>query len=135
MSTPPATDRCRDFVEQLLRLRAVGAFAPQEDAKTRGIHRWRFRAGGWPVDVDLDTTVLELRVYHGRDEVAMGRVPERAMAMLLGREPVPADGARPDADAVVAELRRLVADWKSKNARIFIRPPVKVGHPDHGNRA
>jgi hypothetical protein len=35
----------------------------------------------------------------------------------------------------VAELRRIISAWKEGNARIFIRPPAVVGHPDNWNRA
>jgi hypothetical protein len=123
------------ILEQILGLRAAGAFQPAESAPGRGVWNWRFRAGGWPVDVVLDETVLEMRVYHGRDEVAMGRVPAPAMAVLLGRAPAPNGSAAPSGDACLAELRKVVADWKSGNARIHIVPPVKVGHPDHWNGA
>jgi hypothetical protein len=135
---PPtaANDYERRILEQLLLLRAAGGFEPAETAPGRGVWQWTFRAGGWPVDVILDTHVLEVRVYHGRDEVAMGRVPEPAMNLLLGRVPVDTGGEKVPAPAeIVAELRRIISAWKEGNARIFIRPPAVVGHPDNWNRA
>jgi hypothetical protein len=123
------------IVAQLLRLRAAGGFDPRETAPGRGVWRWAFRAGGWPISVDLDLNVMEMRVYHDRDEVAMGRVRDDAMAVLLGRVPPPAEFGRAAPEDVLADLRRIVADWKTDNARIFTRPPVKVGHPDNWNDA
>lgn len=134
MPDAPENDYARRFLEQTLLLRAAGGFEPREAAPGSGLWRWQFRSGGWPVDVVLDENVLEIRVYHGRDEVAMGRCPEPAMQVLLGRAPAPRDGA-PSAAETTAALRGLVAEWKKGNARIFIQPPAKVGHPDHWNRA
>jgi hypothetical protein len=129
-------DYGRHILEQLLLLRAAGAFEAKESAPGRGVWNWRFRAGGWPVDVVLDENVLEMRVYHARDEVAMCRIPEPALRVLLGRAPAPqAGGALPSADETLAALRAIVAGWKAGNARIFIQPPVTVGHPDTWNRA
>jgi hypothetical protein len=123
------------MLEGLLRLRAAGGLGFAETAHGRGIWRWRFRAGGDVVVVDLDTTVLEMRCYHNRDEVAMGHVPQSVMDALLGRAPPPPAVPKADPAAVLAELREVVADWRRGNARIDIRPPVKVGHPDNWNGA
>lgn len=135
----PATaqiDLSRRILEQLLWLRAAGAFDPKETAPGRGVWRWQFRSGGWPVVFDLDTTVNEMRVYHDRDEVAMSPVTTKLMGILLGGAMPPDTGEKvPPAEETLRGLRELIAGWKSGNARIFIRPPVKVGHPDHGNGA
>lgn len=128
------SDRHRHVVEQLLALRTAGALDFRETAPGRGIWKWSFRAGGWPVDVLLDESVLEVRVYHARDEVAMGRVEPAALAVLLGRAAPPA-GERASADEAMAGLRAIVAEWKKGNARIFISPPRTQGHPDNWNRA
>lgn len=129
-------DITRSILEQLLLLRLAGAFSPTETTPGCGVWNWRFRSGGWPVDVVLDRTVMELRVYHGRDEVAMGRVTDRAMDLVLGREVLPRTAEPvPSAEETLAELRKIVARWKAGNARIFISPPHKVGHPDNWNRA
>lgn len=128
-------DPGRAIAAQLLLLRAAGALDLRETGPRSGVWAWRFRAGGWPVDVVLDDNVLEMRVYHGRDEVAMSRIPAPAMNALLGREPARVEGQPPRADDVIAELRRLVAGWKAGNARIFTVPPQVVGHPDNWNRA
>lgn len=134
--TTAENDYPRRILEQLMLLRAAGAFAPAETAPGRNVWRWRFRAGGWPVDVDLDAVVLEIRVYHARDEVAMAPVPANVMRILLGKEEPPQPGEPiPAPEAILAELRRIVAHWKAHNARIFIQPPRKVGHPDAWNRA
>ena len=129
-------DYPRRILDQLMLLRAANAFTPTETAPGCAVWRWRFRAGGWPLDIDLDAVVLAVRVYHGRDEVAMAPVPEKVMHILLGREPPPHPGETiPSPEAILAELRRIVAHWKANNARIFIQPPMKVGHPDAWNKA
>ena len=129
-------DVTRSILEQLLLLKLAGAFEPTETDPGCGVWNWRFRSGGWPVDVVLDRNVMELRVYHGRDEVTMGRAPDRVMNMLLGREALPPTGERvPPAQESIAALRKIIAQWKDGNARIFIQPPHKVGHPDHRNGA
>jgi hypothetical protein len=88
------------------------------------------------VAVDLDRTVLELRAYHHRDEVSMLPVSERTMEVLLGeRPPAETAGPRPDAAEVLAALRQVVAHWRELNPRLFMQPPVKVGHPDNWNNA
>lgn len=136
MTETPQNAHARRILEQLLRLREAQALDLRETAPGRGVWKWRFRAGGWPVDVVLDSNVLEMRVYHDRDEVAMSRVPSPVMDRLVARELPPASGdRRPSADEAVAALREVVADWKRGNARIFIRPPAVVGHPDRGNGA
>lgn len=135
MTESTQTDLAPRFVEALLHLRAAGAFDPKETHPGRGVWRWNFRSGGWPVSVDLDASVFAIRVYHDRDEVAMGAVRETTMAMLLGQQPLPAGiGPATEAD-VLASLREIVAEWKHRNARIFTKPPVMVGHPDNWNDA
>lgn len=127
-------DYGRRVLRGLLSLRAAGALDLKETAPGRGIWRTSFRAAGWPISIDVDASVLEVRVYHSRDEVTMGRVAGDTLDQLLGRAPVPA-GTPKDAAAAWAELRAVVADWKRDNPRIFIRQPETVGHPDHHNRA
>src|SRR5262245_13152479 len=135
MSRVPTDPYAVRILEQLLSLRAAGALPLVESAPGRGIWRYGFRAAGQPVSIDLDTTVLCLRVYHARDEVAMGPVPEAVMDALLGRKPVP-DGVPKAAPAdTLAELRKIVADWREGNPRIYMTPPETVGHPDNWNRA
>ncbi len=137
MATTPDTDDIPSrILWQLLCLRAVGAIEFAETARGSGVFRYGFRAGGWPVTIDLDTGVVEMRVYHARDEVAMVRVPEKALYQLLGRIPMPV-GAQTTgtAESALAELRNAIAEWKRENPRIFILPPSKVGHPDNWNRA
>ncbi len=123
------------ILDQLLRLRAAGALPLAESRPGSGVWRFGFRAGGRMVSVDLDATVLELRCYHDREEVAMGPVRAETMDVLIGRLPVPADAPRSGEAECLAELRRIVADWRELNPRIDIRPPVKVGHPDNWNHA
>lgn len=123
------------ILEQLLGLRAANALPLVESAPGRGIWRWGFRAAGQPVSIDLDTTVLCLRVYHARDEVAMSPVPPALMDVLVGKKPVPPDVKRASEAECVAELRRTVADWRRDNPRVYMRPPETVGHPDNWNRA
>ncbi|MCE9636577.1 MAG: hypothetical protein K8T90_12805 [Planctomycetes bacterium] len=136
MSETAQNDYPRRILEQLLWLRAAKAFDPKETAPGRGVWRWQFRAAGWPVVIDLDTSVHEIRVYHDRDEVAMAPVTTKLMAILLGGDLPPDTGEKvPSPDASIQELRKIVEHWKAGNARIFIRPPMKVGHADHGNRA
>ncbi|MCG3134007.1 MAG: hypothetical protein HMLKMBBP_01276 [Planctomycetes bacterium] len=128
------TDLGSRIVRGLLSLRAAGALELRETAPGRGIFRTGFRAAGWPVSMDVDASVLEIRVYHSRDEVAMSRVSGTVLDQILGRSPVPA-GTPKDAAAAWSELRAVVADWKRDNPRLFIRPPEKAGHPDNWNRA
>jgi hypothetical protein len=35
----------------------------------------------------------------------------------------------------IAELRKIVADWRLDNPRVYMRAPDTVGHPDNWNRA
>jgi hypothetical protein len=125
----------RRILEQLVRLRAAGALPLVETAPGRGVWRWGFRAAGQPVSVDLDATVLCLRVYHARDEVAMSPVDVATMDVLLGKAPVPADVTKATEAECVAELRKVVADWREGNPRIYMQPPATVGHPDNWNDA
>lgn len=120
-------------LEALVALRAAGAFHPEEVQPGLGVWRWTFRSAGWPVVVDLDANVLSLRMVHGRDEVAMARVPARTMDVLLGARPAPAPAG--GADDALAALRGVVSAWKRMNPRLFLSPPQKVGHPDNWNRA
>lgn len=131
----PHDEFARRILEQLLRLRAAGALPLAETAPGRGVWRWSFRAAGQPVDIDLDTTVLCLRCYHWRDEVAMGPIAPETMEVLLGRRPVPADTGKATEAECVAELRRIVADWRAGNPRIYMQPPATAGHPDNWNGA
>jgi hypothetical protein len=131
---PPSTYAAR-IVDQLLRLRAANALPLVESAPGRGVWRYGFRAAGQPVSIDLDTTVLCVRVYHHRDEVAMGVVTPSVMETLLGKRPVADDVPKSTEAACVAELRKIVAEWRDGNARIYMRPPATVGHPDNWNRA
>jgi len=123
------------ILEQLLRLRAGNALPLVETAPGRGVWRYGFRAAGQPVSIDLDATVNTLRCYHHRDEVAMSPVMPAFMETLLGKRPVAAGTPAGTESECVAELRRIVAEWREGNARIYMRPPVKVGHPDNWNRA
>ena len=125
----------RRIVEQLLRLRAGNALPLVETAPGRAIWRWGFRAAGQPVSVDLDMTVLCLRVYHARDEVAMSPVDVATMEVLTGKRPVPAGVAKATEAECVAELRKIVADWRAGNPRIYMQPPATAGHPDNWNGA
>jgi hypothetical protein len=131
---PPSTGAVR-ILEQLLRLRAAGALPLVESAPGRGVWRYGFRAAGQPVSIDLDTTVLCVRCYHDRDEVAMGTVTPSMMDTLLGKRPVPADVAKSSEAECLAELRKIVAEWRDGNPRVYMRPPETVGHPDNWNRA
>jgi hypothetical protein len=133
MADSPAKDYVPRAIDALLALRAAGGLDARETAPGSGVWRWRFRAGGWPVTVDLDAGVLCLRMVHDRDEVAMGRVPAKAMDALVGGAPPPPTQAT--AEHAMAALRAIVAEWKQGNARLQIVPPVKVGHPDNWNRA
>ena len=123
------------IIEELLRLRAVGALLLRETAPGRGVWCYRFRAAGQPVDVDLDATVLSLRCYHARDEVAMCPVPPATMDALLGRREVPADVEKSTEAQCVENLRKIVAEWREGNPRIYMRPPATAGHPDNWNGA
>lgn len=122
------------ILEQLLRLRAAHALPLEPLTNPEGVHRWTFRAGGWPIQVDLDETVLEMRVYHDRQTVATGRVPANVMGALLGRSAIDAGGAVSPEDCMAA-LRAIVADWRRNNARVFMEPPRVARHPDGWNNA
>ena len=79
----------------------------------QGVSRWTFRAGGWPIQIDLDETVLEMRVYMGRQVVATGRVAAAVMSALLGRTPIDTGGAV-QADDCIAALREIIGDWRTR---------------------
>ncbi len=131
----PRSINAAHIVEQLLPLRAAGALPLVESAPGRGVWRYAFRAAGQPVTIDLDATVLTLKCYHDRDEVAMSAVAPETMDVLLGKRPVPAGVAKATEAECVARLRKIVADWRAGNARIYMRPPATVGHPDNWNHA
>ena len=136
MRATPVTGFGDRIVRALLRLRAAGALEAPEVPGVRGVFRYPFLSGGWPVTIDIDRNVLEVRGYHDRDEIVMHRVTVPVMEMLLGERPLAESIERlDDPDEPVRELRQVVADWKSGNPRLFMRPPVKVGHPDNWNRA
>jgi hypothetical protein len=135
MSRVPTDPFALRMMEQLLRLRAAGALPLVESSPGRGIWRFGFRAAGQPVSIDLDTTVLCLRCYHARDEVAMSPVPEAVMDALLGKRPVPDDVPKTAPSDAIAEMRKIVADWREGNPRIYMQPPATAGHPDNWNRA
>jgi hypothetical protein len=135
MSRAPTDPYAVRVLEELLKLRAAGALPLVESAPGRGIWRFGFRAAGQPVSIDLDTTVLCVRCYHARDEVAMSPVPESVMDALLGKRPVPAGVPKVAPADAIAALRKVVADWREGNARVYMRPPATAGHPDNWNGA
>ncbi len=139
---PTTTSRARNaetryserILEQVLRLRAADALPMHEVPGAEGMHRWTFRAAGRRIQVDIDETVLGLRVYDGRQTISTGRVSAHAMAALLGRAPIETGGAVAAADCLAA-LREIVAAWREKNARVFMEPPRVARHPDGHNNA
>jgi hypothetical protein len=134
-SRRPGEARYSDrILEQLLKLRSVHALPLRELETPAGLHRFQFRAAGWPVQVDLDETVLEMRVYTGRQTIATGRVAPEVMSAVLGRTPIDAGGAV-SADDCIAALREIVGDWRSRNARVHMEPPRVARHPDGWNNA
>jgi len=137
MSRPPRDPFAIRIIRQLLRLRAAGALRLAETRPGSGVWRYGFRAAGQLVTIDLDTTVLSLRCYHARDEVAMSPLTEAMLDTLLGRrDPVPGDAGASGTEAeIVGELRRVVADWREGNPRVYLSPPVTAGHPDNWNGA
>jgi len=131
----PRSTNAVSILDQLLRLRAINALPLVETAPGRGVWRYGFRCAGQPVTIDLDTTVLCIRVYHDRDEIAMSATTPEMMDTLFGKRPVPADVPKSSEAECVAALRKIVAEWRDGNARIYMRPPAQVGHPDNWNRA
>lgn len=125
----------RALLAQLLRLRAGNALPLAETKPGRGIWRWGLRVGGQRVEIDLDATVREMRCYHDRDEIAMSPLSPETMDVLLGRRPVPAGIEKGDESEIAGEIRKIVAEWRDGNARLYMRPPAKAGHPDNWNHA
>jgi hypothetical protein len=124
------------ILEQVLKLRAADALDMQAKADVKGLYTWCFRAGGWPIEVHLDETVVEMRVYHGRHTISTGRVPPRLFPALIGTAELPAgSGNGVSADESLSALRAIVADWKRKNPRVFMEPPRTARHPDGWNNA
>jgi len=135
-ATTDTTDFSKRILEQVLRLRAADALDMQPLTDPQGLFTWTFRASGWPIEVHLDETVLEMRVYHGRHTISTGRVPPRLFPALVGAAPLPAgSGDGISADECLAELRAIVADWRRKNPRVFMEPPRTARHPDGWNNA
>lgn len=135
MARTPTDPFAVRILDLLVRLRAGGDLPLRETAPGRGVWRWTFRACGAHVSIDLDAVVSSLRCYHEREELAMSAVPPETMDVLLGRSPVPPGTPATTQEAALAELRRVVADWREGNPRIGMSPPVKVGHPDNWNDA
>ncbi len=124
-------DIAQEFLQHLIELWRAGGLRLGETARGSGVHRFSFRAGGWPIVVDLDTTVLEMRAYHQRDGIATRGVPARVMRALVTEDPK-GDGSVKDAlDALRGTVRR----WKQDNARLYVRSPDVARHPDGWNRA
>ncbi len=124
------------ILEQLLRLRALDAVKFEESGDPEGLHRHRFRSGGWQCEIDVDMTVLELRAYQGNDVVATARIPENIANMLIGKKPVPREVATgASASEACAALRAVIGDWRSKNARVRISSPNVARHPDGWNNS
>lgn len=123
------------ILKELVRLRASSALKLVETAPGSRVWRYSFRAAGQPVSCDLDTTALELRCYHHRDEVAMVHLPVGVMDVLTGRRNAPEDVPVASEAEIVADLRSVIADWREGNPRIYMSPPVKAGHPDNWNGA
>ncbi len=121
------------ILEQLLKLRAAGALPLRRLPEVEGLWRWGFRAGGMRVEIDLDSTVLELRAYAGRHVIAVGRVRAPVFAALTSG----AEGVRDSraADESLAALRAIVGEWRTRNARLFMEPPRVARHPDGWNNA
>jgi hypothetical protein len=117
--------------ECLLQLAEFGALPLIESDPDSEVFRIRFRSAGNSVDIDLDRTVLEIRVYHERDVLTTGRVREEIMDALLGT----GAGARQPTRAELAPLRQVVQDWKSRNARMYMRSPDVARHPDGRNNS
>jgi len=133
---PIVTDFSTRILEQVLRLRAAGALDMKAIGDPQGLYTWAFRAGGWPVEVHLDETVLEMRVYHGRHTISTGRVPPRLFPALVGTAELPAGSADGvSAEKSMAQLRTIVGDWRRKNPRVFMEPPRTARHPDGWNNA
>lgn len=131
MTTEPDFEHM--ILEGIVALWNAGELKLKETPPGSGVHRYRFRAGGWPIDVDLDTTVLGLRVYHGRDVVANGSLSEPLMMALVGEGgPPPGQGSASEA---IARLRTAVSRWKDENARLGITSPHVARHPDGWNNA
>lgn len=125
----------RRLQRELLRLRKAGAFTPQEVPGVRDVFRYQFRAAGWPIVVDLDSTVLEIRAYRDNDTIAVGPVTATVMSMLLGRLPLPDDFPQTSAKDAMNDLRTVVREWAEKNARVHMSSPNVARHPDGWNNA
>lgn len=117
--------------ECLLELAGLGALPMVETDPDSDLFRMRFRCAGNTVEIDVDRTVLELRVYHERDVVTTGRMREEVLDAVLKAS----SGARQPTRAELAPLRQVIEDWKSHNARIYMRSPDVARHPDGRNNA
>ena len=100
----------------------------------QGVSRWTFRAGGWPIQIDLDETVLEMRVYMGRQVVATGRVAAAVMSALLGRTPIDTGGAV-QADDCIAALREIIGDGAAISPTVTTSPTPSRQRPVAGSWA
>ena len=130
MSKPlPISDR---VLNALLDLKEAGSLPLAQTKPGSGVWRFTFRAAGWPISVDLDTTVCMLRAYHGNDVIATGRVSERAIDALVEGAERPAP---PPDRASLDGLRAVVRDWKNSNAWIYTKSPDVARHPDGWNNS
>ncbi len=130
------TDFSTRILEQLLKLRAAGALDMKAMSEPKGLYTWSFRAAGWLVEVHLDETVVEMRVYHGRHTISTGRVPPRLFPVLVGATELPAGSSNGvSTDESMAALRAIVGDWRRKNPRVFMEPPRTARHQDGWNNA
>ena len=125
------------LLQQVLNLRAVGALGLKETRPGSGVFRYRTRAAGWPVNIDLDTTVLEIRAYFGDDVevIATGPVPEQIMDALV--DPAASVTGSPGSDAKKAReaIRAIVSEWRAGNPRVFMHSPRVARHPDGWNNS
>lgn len=124
---------CERLLRALLTLKSAGSLPLEQTAPGSGVWRFRTRAAGWPVVIDLDSTVFGLRAYHGNDVIATGAVSEQVLGALI-EDGAKAAAAPPGREAL-ADLRAVIADWKSANARIFMKAPDVARHPDGWNNS
>ncbi len=133
MTSQTAPSFTVDLARDLLALKAAGGLTLTETGPRSGVHRYAFRVGGWPIVIDIDETVLELRAYFDRDALATGRLRPEAMDALLGHTDLPSTGT--SAKEARDSLRGTVRRWLDGNARLFVKSPAVARHADNWNNA
>ena len=106
------------------RVHAAGRAPFVEEPAGSGVHHWSTRVGRWPLEVQVDRFVMEIRCYLSDELFCTGRIPEHEALALLDPAPGPGDAA------AERDLAEFVDEAQKGDSRRFLTPPHADRHPD-----